>query len=530
MRQQPPGRNADRHVGAAGRLHATADLAFQQAAHAESGNRPVATHPMRVSGQPGAARGLVCACSTPYDPDPTQPLDPKASGTTTATASTARPAREPSHMTHLTTVRLWQEHRFVQDALRVEDYRQAILDRTRQRIGIFDGARRVWRFAESLKSISADTAQEYEDRAVLELIQNGHDALPAGGQGRIKVRLDLPTPDDSQADDATGQADEGVLYVANDGRPFVARNFEAITELALSDKAAGQGIGNKGLGFRSVLQLTDWPEIYSKSEATSAAFDGYCFRFATPADVKRLVEDEELADRVIAEVSPLALPLPADVDDQVVSEFSAEGYSTVVRLPLRNATAAAAARRQLEALTAAEAPLLLFLERVSALHIEIRDAGELHREKLMRGTAASSLVAAEHAEWVKEVELGTAGRYLLARRTVDRSALMRVIERSVEDRQIDERWRDWDGEASVGVALRLDAELTTGRLYTFLPMAGDAKPPLTAHVHAPFFTKLARLDISETVALNDFLLSEVAMLAVELLSRTLSGRRLIGRV
>jgi hypothetical protein len=433
-------------------------------------------------------------------------------------------------MTHLTTVRLWQEHRFVQDALRVEDYRQAILDRTRQRIGIFDGARRVWRFAESLKSISADTAQEYEDRAVLELIQNGHDALPAGGQGRIKVRLDLPTPDDSQADDATGQADEGVLYVANDGRPFVARNFEAITELALSDKAAGQGIGNKGLGFRSVLQLTDWPEIYSKSEATSAAFDGYCFRFATPADVKRLVEDEELADRVIAEVSPLALPLPADVDDQVVSEFSAEGYSTVVRLPLRNATAAAAARRQLEALTAAEAPLLLFLERVSALHIEIRDAGELHREKLMRGTAASSLVAAEHAEWVKEVELGTAGRYLLARRTVDRSALMRVIERSVEDRQIDERWRDWDGEASVGVALRLDAELTTGRLYTFLPMAGDAKPPLTAHVHAPFFTKLARLDISETVALNDFLLSEVAMLAVELLSRTLSGRRLIGRV
>jgi hypothetical protein len=420
-------------------------------------------------------------------------------------------------MTHLTTVREQQEHRFVQEAVRVEDHRQTILDRTRQRIGIFDGAQGVWRFAESLKSISEDTAQEYEDRAVLELIQNGHDALPAGVHGRIKVRLDLPTPD-NHADDANGQADEGVLYVANDGRPFAATNFEAITELALSDKTAGQGIGNKGLGFRSVLQLTDWPEIYSKSEATSAAFDGYCFRFATPADVKELVEDEELADRVSAEVSPLALPLPADVDDQVVSEFSTEGYSTVVRLPLRNASAAAAARRQLEALTAAEAPLLLFLERVSALHIEIHDAGGLHRETLTRGTADTSLVAADHAGWVMEVELGAAGRYLLARRSVDRTALMTVIERSVEDRQIDERWRNWDGEAWVGIALRLDAELTAGRLYTFLPMAGDAKPPLMAHVHAPFFTKLARLDISETVALNDFLLNEVAMLAVKLLS------------
>lgn len=27
-------------------------------------------------------------------------------------------------------------------------------------------------------------------------------------------------------------------------------NFRAITELALSSKAAGEGIGNKGLGFR----------------------------------------------------------------------------------------------------------------------------------------------------------------------------------------------------------------------------------------------------------------------------------------
>ncbi|WP_436848045.1 sacsin N-terminal ATP-binding-like domain-containing protein [Streptomyces collinus] len=62
-----------------------------------------------------------------------------------------------------------------------------------------------------------------------------------------------------------GSEDGGVLYVANEGAVFAEENFRAITELALSSKAAGEGIGNKGLGFRSVLQLTDWPEIDSQA-------------------------------------------------------------------------------------------------------------------------------------------------------------------------------------------------------------------------------------------------------------------------
>src|SRR3954471_15490740 len=55
---------------------------------------------------------------------------------------------------------------------------------TRRRIEIFDDAGDDWLFAESLKSISEDTAQEYEGRALVELIQNGHDALKFG-PGRI---------------------------------------------------------------------------------------------------------------------------------------------------------------------------------------------------------------------------------------------------------------------------------------------------------------------------------------------------------
>ncbi len=184
---------------------------------------------------------------------------------------------------------------------------------TRRRIQIYDQAGEDWWFAESLRSVSEDPAQEYEGRAVWELIQNGHDALAECGTRRIAVLV------------CPHAGENGVLYIANEGVGFTNSNFRAITELALSDKGAGEGIGNKGLGFRSVLHLTDWPEVYSKTSPSSAEFDGFCFRFARPEDVRELVDDPELADRVIEDISPLALPVPAKVTDAALTSLAAEG-------------------------------------------------------------------------------------------------------------------------------------------------------------------------------------------------------------
>lgn len=385
----------------------------------------------------------------------------------------------------------------------------AITALTRRRIEIFDGAGGDWRFAESLKSVSEDTAQEYEGRTILELIQNGHDALTAGGTGRIAVL-------------AIRQEDGGgVLYVANEGTGFTEENFKAITELALSSKGAGEGIGNKGLGFRSVLQLTDWPEIYSKASPASDSFDGYCFRFARPDDIHAIVDDTALAARVIQDISPLALPVPAEATDPVLKELAADGFSTVVRLPLRHDHAWGLVVAQAAKVVDDEAPLLLFLDRVRELVVEIRDAdGGGTRRVLSRAQRRSDLVESRSADWISEVDLGDAGRYLLARRTLEAEVLRVAIERSVEVHGIDAKWLDWQGEAWVGVALRLDRPLSqSGRMYTFIPMSAASSAPFPGHVHAPFFTKLARLEISEAVALNDLLLDQLAVLCVDLTRR-----------
>ncbi|MDX3546527.1 hypothetical protein PV733_25010 [Streptomyces europaeiscabiei] len=388
-------------------------------------------------------------------------------------------------------------------------FEDAIIALTRRRIEIFDDAGQDWRFAESLKSVSEETAQEYEGRTILELIQNGHDALAPGEAGRIAVL-------------ARRHEDRGVLYVANEGSGFTEENFKAITELALSSKGAGEGIGNKGLGFRSVLQLTDWPEIYSKASPASASFDGYCFRFARPDDIHGMVDDTDLASRVIQDISPLALPVPAAVTDPVLKELAADGFSTVVRLPLRNDHAWSVVVAQAADVVDDESPLLLFLDRVRELVVEVRGGEEDRlRRVLSRTEHVSELVESRPADWLREVDLADAGRYLLARRTLGAEALGAAIERSVQTHEIDAKWLNWQGEAWVGVALRLDRPLPrSGRMYTFIPMSGAATAPFPGHAHAPFFTKFARLDISETVALNDLLLDQLALLCVE------SARRL----
>ena len=87
----------------------------------------------------------------------------------------------------------------------------------------------------------------YGHRQVFELVQNGADAMISSTLGRIEVVL-------------TNQA----LYCANQGEPVSIDGVKAILGAYVSDKRSGE-IGRFGLGFKSVLGVTDRPEFFSKS-------------------------------------------------------------------------------------------------------------------------------------------------------------------------------------------------------------------------------------------------------------------------
>jgi hypothetical protein len=344
------------------------------------------------------------------------------------------------------------------------------------------------------KRLASQVTAEYHDRFLIELIQNAHDAHPREGHaGVVKILFD---PDEEPF---------GVLYVGNGGHPFSHSNFRTICELGLSDKAPGEGIGNKGIGFKSVLQVCQRPEIYSAGPRRGASFfDGYCFSFATDRELLQLLEgDESRLEIVRKETGRFQIPvaLGTEVPEQV-SRFAAEGLATVVRLPLDRAGATDEVEQQLELLMNQSAPILLFLDRLASLTIKRGSKDGAEEWALERRNIPSELEF-PHGNF-ELVDLGAQGLYLRSSVRVPRSRVREAVEDSVERRQIDETWLEWNEEAWVSAAVRLDEEGKEGRLYTYLPMEVDS--PFNGHLNAPFYAKLDRRNVDPDVTLNALLL------------------------
>ncbi|MFJ7275392.1 sacsin N-terminal ATP-binding-like domain-containing protein [Kitasatospora sp. NPDC098663] len=358
--------------------------------------------------------------------------------------------------------------------------------------------------AEQLRAASFSAARDYAGRFLLELLQNGHDAHPRQRpDGRVHVLLD---EDDGEF---------GTLLVGNGGTPFTWDTVKSVCKLARSGKEIGEGIGNKGIGFRSLLQITDAPEIYSARSAGSgpAVLDGYCFRFALEEELTVLLGDREAARREAKRLPPFQIPYPVAEVPEACAQLAEAGSVTVVRIPLRHAAALDEVRCRLEELAAVKAPVMLFLDRLSHLVLERRVAGVVETvSELTRVERPLALVGPSLAAAVSfaEVDLGPAGCFVIARHTVDEQRLRSTIKAAVDLGRLDESWLEWEEPAVVEVALPVAAARPRrGQTFTFLPLGEGVLAPFPGHLSAPFYTKMDRTDLDHEHPLNR-LLSEVA--------------------
>lgn len=366
----------------------------------------------------------------------------------------------------------------------------------------------IWQPAQQLRAVTQRAAEEYAGRFLLELLQNAHDAHPpAGRDGRCSVVLD---EDEEQ---------HGVLYVANGGDGFLWDRVKAICKLALSPKVVGEGIGNKGVGFRSVLQVTSAPEIYS---SLTTGFDGYRFRFATPNDLADLLSDEKLAARAVGELPPLQVPVPIEGLPPIVGELGSAGHVTVVRLPLKSAEALAEVRLRLDELIGSDTPVMLFLERLSELQVERRSGSSvlwsvpLSRDEapLPHGGHVNPGAGLNDVQLVT-ADLGKEGSFVIAKGTVCQERLRATLVTAVADTTLDQSYLEWDEPAVVSLALLADGSpVASPRLYTFLPLGPEVASPAPAHLNAPFFTKIDRTALDPNHPLNVMLTDAAAETAV----------------
>ena len=148
----------------------------------------------------------------------------------------------------------------------------------------------------------------YAERQILELVQNAGDALTRGGsRGQVTVLIRNDT-----------------LYCANEGAPFSQKGIEAVCQAYMSPKR-GDEIGRFGLGFKSVLAVTDDPLILSRS-----------ISFGFHADAAREML-QPLAPEATA-FPVLRLPFEVDLEselsaDPVLADF-ARWATTIVTLPI----------------------------------------------------------------------------------------------------------------------------------------------------------------------------------------------------
>jgi hypothetical protein len=235
-------------------------------------------------------------------------------------------------------------------------------------------------------------------------------------------------------------------------------------------------------------------------------------------DVRRLAADDAEFAILDREFSRYLLPVPLQPSDEMLQRFRARGAVTVVRLPLKSEQALKVAMIQIERLVSSPAPVLLFLDRLDCLEVERVDGASLvTRHELTRTRQHVTIPGAGAQTDCSEVQ--TAGRrYLLATRSIPEGEVRAMIKGSIDAQQLDPSWEDWDGDAGVSLALPLGPghSQETFALYTFLPM--DVTSPLGGHLNAPFYTKLARVDLSEDVLLNSYFLDVAAELSAELVA------------
>ncbi|MBE9390291.1 sacsin N-terminal ATP-binding-like domain-containing protein [Vagococcus salmoninarum] len=179
-------------------------------------------------------------------------------------------------------------------------------------------------------NLENDSRDDYEGREILELLQNAVDQVD--NEGKIYISL-------------IGE----VLTVSNTGEPF---NFEGVKSvilphLSLNKRNDDSVIGQKGLGFRSILNWSNDISVYStglsikfSEEFRNQHFKSYGIDVATPL---------------------LAAP-------EIIHEIDKKNYTTVIKITISDNDKIEEVKRQLKEI---DNYTLLFLDKITYLKVRV---------------------------------------------------------------------------------------------------------------------------------------------------------------
>ena len=441
--------------------------------------------------------------------------------------------------------------------------RRIIEEQTRRQVRTFlDELRNRTAHYRTIASLRGEVALEYRGRAIMELLQNAHDVL-----------ADVDADDPRRISFVLRCCSDPELLVANSGCPFRHKDFSGICQLAQSPKDPNKSVGNKGLGFQSVLELSTRPEVWSTAPAGSDTAFAFGFdprvrdpiarvadalaKDEPPTDVefgpepvvewseKQISEYREsleaggfdLREEVNRYLSPYMFPRPLGEPPDQVARLLEDGHVTVIRLPLDGGRAGSAdeavesVREQLEGLDEAS---MVFLPHLSVLRIEVdEETAELKRQvkaeipfPATRDEPDREILGVRHRRLRvcgtrPDASDATERSFHVWSRVVGGPDQPKATERiAAAVRHLPNRWPEVR-KVEVAVAVEETREERQGVFVIFLPTRMGTG--IGAHVNAPFYGSLDRTKIDFGDEYNELLLKFVTDLVFDAVAELAKG-------
>ncbi len=379
-----------------------------------------------------------------------------------------------------------------------------VIDRiVEQNLGVYRAA--PSRLQEDV-SQEAQVASDYRGRLVYELLQNADDAMEGHATQRDRVAF-LVTDD--------------ALWMANSGRALTDPDVQGLCGLGASSKVDAAGtkrasIGHKGLGFKSVLEITDAPAVLSRTHS---------FRLGEQEARPHI---DALWDE-LGNARPRTVPamrFPSAIDDADAyprwRDLRSDAFNTAFVFPFRSDLEPDQRASLAERLLSLPLTTVLFLKHLESVVVEIDQAGRSERREW---TVRREVLDVER--WVPVPGLGGSGLYRVTASSTDQDQAVFYIAHDgnvpIGPNRVGLSGPAWEGVDLTEVSIAVLADGPSEEMpeswkhfHVFLPT--EERCPYPMLVNGAFATDLSRQQVrvrSERGDYNSHLVRAAARLFVD---------------